>query len=371
MTTPAFTPSLNRYRFSRRSLVFVGATIFLHLLVLQSANWRDWSLNSQPSIEKIVSIQLRTEPSTIESTETILFPDQTMGRPKAKEKSTSVASVVPDSSATIETPSEKIEAPVSASDDKMVETNAEETPPKQASEEIPPSPVPAKYVVRAPESVRIEMALVRTKPDASENHGVGSIIWTVKEGRYSMSIDAGLDLLITSFNLYKMTSEGRLDKFGITPETSTEARRTRASTATHFNHDDKTISFSSSSKIVAMDDGAQDKASFLMQLASIGYADEKQFFAGKEIELQVAEEKDAALFHFLVIGKEEIETKLGKMPTWHILRAPKPGSYNSQLDIWLAPQLGWYPVQIRNTERNGTITEQTVTKLTQKTNIEN
>ena len=370
MTSPAFIIPFSKFPFSRRGLVFVGATLLLHLIALQSANWADWSVNSQPGSEKIVRIQLRTEPLTIETATTIPVPDQPVSKPKVKEKPPSVISAVQDSSSITEYPSEKIATSIPTSDDKMADSTAQEIIPEETSPEIPPSPAPAQYAVRAPESVRIEMALVRTKPDASQNHGIGSIIWTVKDGRYSMSIEAGLDLLITSFNLYKMTSEGRLDKFGITPEISTEARRTRASTATHFHHDDKTISFSSSSKIVAMDDGAQDKASFLMQLAAIGYADEKQIFAGKEIELQVAEEKDAALFHFLVIGKEELNTKLGKMPTWHLLRAPKPGTYNSQLDIWLAPELGWYPVQIRNTEKNGTITEQTVTKLTQKINQE-
>ena len=371
MSSHAFIIFLNKYHVGRRGLVFMGGTLVLHLLALQAANWSDWSQNSQPSTEKIIHIELRTEPLTIESATPRPIAERTKTKPNTKEKSTTVIGAVQESNAMIENPSEKIDPPILSSDNKMAETIVQETAPEESLQENLPSPAPAKYVVRAPESVRIEMALLRTKPDLSENHGVGTIIWTVKDGRYSMSIEAGLDLLVTTFNLYKMTSEGRLDKFGITPETSTEARRTRASTATHFNHDDKIISFSSSSKVVPMDDGAQDKASFLMQLASIGYADEKQFFSGKEIELQVAEERDAALFHFLVIGKEELDTKLGKMPTWHLLRAPKPGTYNSQLDIWLAPELGWYPVQIRNTEKNGTVTEQSVTRLTQKTNTEN
>ena len=370
MTSRAFTHSLRKYRLSRRALIFVSATLFLHLFALQSAKWSDWSINSQPSTEKIVHIQLHAEPRSIESAVPKAVSDQTIAQPKAKQKTTALPAETQDPAAPILNPPVETAAATPSIDDKLAETIVAESATPDAQQEVLPSLATAKYAVRAPESVRIEMALVRTKPDATQNHGVGSLTWTVKDGRYSMSIEAGLDLLITSFNLYKMTSEGRLDQFGITPEMSTEARRTRASTATHFHHDDKTISFSSSSKIVPMDDGAQDKASFLMQLAAIGYADEKQIFAGKEIELQVAEEKDAALFHFLVIGKEEITTKLGKIPTWHLLRAPKPGTYNSQLDIWLAPALGWYPVQIRNTEKNGTVTEQTVTKLTQKINQE-
>ena len=379
MTSRAFIISINKYPFSRRATVFVVATLLLHLLVLQSTNWKNWSGYAQPSSEKIVSVQLHTEPpavesAAIESTGIKHAPDHAFKSATIKQESKPI--IEPDKArpselvTAIEDPLKKADSSISIADDKPAETTAQDIAVEATRQDMIAAPESASYAVKAPESVMIEMALVRTKPDATQNFGVGSINWTVKDGKYTMSIEAGLDLVITSFNLYKLTSEGRLDKFGITPEISTEARRTRASTATHFHHDEKTISFSASSKIVTMDDGAQDKASFLMQLASIGYADEKQFYAGKEIEMQVAEERDAALFHFLVLGKEDINTKLGKISTWHLLRAPRPGTYNSQLDIWLAPEFGWYPVQIRNTERNGTVTEQTATKLAQKPKVE-
>ncbi len=375
MSSRAFIISINKYPFRLRAVVFVVATLLLHLLALQSTHWTDWSVNAQPSSEKMVRIQLHAMLPAVEPVASYQAPEQKIGKPQIKEKSPAVTDIgetraTSELVSSVESPPEKVEAGNSTADDKMAETADQEATIKEAQQDTLPAPEPARYAVRAPESVRIEMALIRTKPDTSQNYGVGSIEWTVNEGKYNMSIQAGLDLVITSFNLYKLTSEGHLDKFGITPEISTEARRTRASTATHFHHDDKTISFSSSNKVVPMTDGAQDKASFLMQLASIGYADEKQFYAGKEIEMQVAEERDAALFHFLVLGKEEINTKLGKISTWHLLRAPRPGSYNSQLDIWLAPEFGWYPVQIRNTESNGTVTEQTATKVAQKLNAE-
>lgn len=372
---PAFIISINKYPFRLRAIVFVVATLILHVLALQSANWQNWSLNKQPSTEKIINIQLHTESAEIEPAAINNTLNQAISRSKIKEKSTAItepnkATTTAEPVSPTEDSPEKVRASDLTADDKMPETIAQESAVEETHQDVIAASEPAKYAVRAPESVTIEMALVRTKPNATQNYGVGSINWTVKDGKYSMSIQAGLDLVITSFNLYKLTSEGHLDKFGITPDISTEARRTRASTATHFHHDDKTISFSSSSKIVPMTEGAQDKASFLMQLASIGYANEKQFYAGKEIEMQVAEERDAALFHFLVLGKEEIDSKLGKISTWHLLRAPRPGSYNSQLDIWLAPELGWYPVQIRNTESNGTVTEQTATKVAQILNAE-
>lgn len=382
MRSSAFTISINKRRVSLRGAVFLLATLFLHLLALQSTNWTNWLGYAKPGVEKIVSIQLRTETPAVESAAIRQVADLAISKPKIKKKSTAISAISTLDRATeyqglvspaelpVEMPSVSSEVAAKSEDGKApVAINPESTAEKIHEEPLP-LPEHAKYAVRAPDSVRIEMALVRTKPDTSVSYGVGSLSWTITGSKYNMSIEAGLDLIITSINLYKLTSEGHVDKFGITPDMSTEARRTRASTATHFHHDDKTISFSSSSKVVLMDEGAQDKASFLMQLASIGNADERQFYAGREFEIQVAEERDAALFHFLVTGKEEINTKLGKISTWHLLRAARPGSYNSQLDIWLAPDFGWYPVQIRNTESNGTVTEQSATKLAHDFNVE-
>jgi hypothetical protein len=214
------------------------------------------------------------------------------------------------------------------------------------------------------------MALVRTDPTSGKNpvYGVGAIDWNFDGDKYSMSIEAGIDILITSVNLYRLTSEGSVNQFGIAPELSTESRLRRAKTATHFHQEEKTISFSAATATVSMNDGAQDKASFLMQLAGIGNADPAQFSTGREIAIQVAEEKEATIFQFQVLTEEEITTKLGKILTWHLVRQPRAGAYNSRLDIWLAPSLGWYPVQIQNTESNGTVTTQTVTRILQKNN---
>jgi hypothetical protein len=51
------------------------------------------------------------------------------------------------------------------------------------------------------------------------------------------------------------------------------------------------------------------------------------------------------------------------MAVWHLTRAPLPGSYNSRLDVWLAPAHNWYPVQLRSTESSGAVTTQTVRKI--------
>jgi hypothetical protein len=158
-----------------------------------------------------------------------------------------------------------------------------------------------------------------------------------------------------------LTSEGAVAATGFAPVKMTEKRRGRALTATHFDWQHDKITFSSSQKTVDLMPGAQDKASVPLQLTAIARGDPAQL-AG-DIEIQVGEDRDAVVFRFIVVGQEEIETKLGRLQAVHLSRPPKEGSYRSRLDIWLAPARGWYPVQIRNTEANGAVTTQTVNNI--------
>jgi hypothetical protein len=81
------------------------------------------------------------------------------------------------------------------------------------------------------------------------------------------------------------------------------------------------------------------------------------------IDMLVGEDKDASVFRFVLVGQEEIDTPLGRLLTWHLSRPPRPGAYNSRLDVWLAPSLGWVPVRIDNIESSGATTTQTVKNI--------
>lgn len=367
-------PQSKKPQHRRRVIILLIATLLLHWMALQSTGWTEWSDNQQPAAEKITRIELHVAPNTSPPLAVSAPPARSAAVKKPRTAKTKMAaSPSVEGEAVMNAPAQAqndlIDAAAIAMKDNTEATAPEElasTTEETVVETNPQVPAQPQYAVKPLGSIRIDMALIRIKPGENDTYGVASIIWTVKDSRYDMQIEAGVDLLFTSINLYQLSSVGRLDNFGIAPEKSAETRRTRASTATHFNHDEKTISFSASDKIIPMADGAQDRATFVMQLAAIGYADDKQIFPGQQIDMQVAEDKDAASFHFEVLAKEQIETKLGSISAWHLMRAPRPGSYNSRLDIWLAPAFGWYPVRIRNTEKNGTVTEQTATKLTQQ-----
>jgi len=227
----------------------------------------------------------------------------------------------------------------------------------------PPPPVEQarRYKTNAPASAQFDLHVDRRDADGTKWQGVAAMAWDNRGDTYQLKLEVGLSMLITRINLLVLTSEGLIDDGSIVPVTATEKRKGRAQTATHFNRDAKAITFSATTATVPWQEGTQDKATVPFQLAAIGRADVNQL-AGN-IDILVGEEKEATVFRFQLVGEEELDTQMGRLVTWHLRRPPKPGTYSSQLDIWLAPSMQWYPGQIRNTEASGALTTQTVTKI--------
>ena len=247
-----------------------------------------------------------------------------------------------------------------------VDTAAAEPPLTPAPAEpvpppAPPAPEMRRYKVDVPPPATILMDVARVDADGTRWNGEAQLAWTFRDDSYRIEFEAGIRVVFTRVNLAVLTSEGALAATGFAPVKMTEKRRGRALTATHFDWQHDKITFSSSQKTVPLVAGAQDKASVPLQLAAIARGDAAQL-AG-DIDIQVGEDRDAVVFRFVVLGQEEIDTRLGKLQTVHLSRPPKEGSYRSRLDVWLAPGKGWYPVQIRNTEANGAVTTQTVNNI--------
>lgn len=215
--------------------------------------------------------------------------------------------------------------------------------------------------VDLPPSSSLSLDVARTDADGAVWSGEAQIAWTNAGGAYTVKVEAGISVIVTRVNLLVMNSEGRVGALGFEPVLATEKRRGRAQTATHFNREQGRITFSASQASVPLAPGAQDAATLPLQLAAIARADPTQFDG--DVEILVGESRGATVFRFVALGQEEIETKMGKLQALHLSRPPRPGSYNSRLDVWLAPAHGWYPVRIRNTESSGAVTTQTVSKI--------
>lgn len=225
----------------------------------------------------------------------------------------------------------------------------------------PAAPEPRRYVVDMPPPASITLDVARTDADGTEWTGEALLAWQLNEDSYRIQVEAGIRIVFTRVNLVVLGSEGAVAATGFAPIKMTEKRRGRSLTATHFDWGKNRLTFSASQAAYPLVAGAQDKASVPLQLAAIARGDPAQLRG--DIDMLVGEDRDATVYRFKVVGREEIETRLGRLQTLHLTRPPQPGSYKSRLDIWLAPAHGWYPVQIRNTEASGAVTTQTVNNI--------
>jgi hypothetical protein len=227
-----------------------------------------------------------------------------------------------------------------------------------------PLPEPRRYKVDPPPAADITLAVARLDADGTRWNGEALLSWRLAPSGYRIRLDVGLGDVSARVNLLALTSEGTLEEDGFAPILMTEKRRGRALTATHFNRRDGTLTFSASQAKYALVPGTQDKASLPLQLAAIARGDAKQL--SRNIDILVGEDRDLSVLSFVVAGQEQIDTPMGRIATWHFVRPVTPGSYNSRLELWLAPGYGWYPVQIRNVEASGAVTTQTASNIVMK-----
>lgn len=215
------------------------------------------------------------------------------------------------------------------------------------------------YTIDLPPSVDLKYDVQKISKESAPMYGSGTISWHTDGSKYTVNGDFGV-LFITAL---RFQSSGTIEDIGIVPELYSEKRFRKAETNTHFHRERNTISFSSSSLSYPRTGGEQDRASIVWQLAGIGRGDSGKFVAGSSIDLFVAGTRNAETWQILIIGQEDITIDGVSTRAWHIARAPRSGSYEQKLDIWLAPDQNWYPVRLRYTETNGDYLDMTLTSL--------
>jgi hypothetical protein len=381
----------------RRKIVLAAVSVLLHLLVLdwfsgQLGKPREQARREAPRLEAELLRTARLQPQQAPvpvPPEPVLAPpplpqlppepvevaQAEQGEPPARDAGTAGAGsrapdpdAAPGAQAAGQGNAAEAAADVqSAQAGKQAQQAQQAQPPQQqAAEPAPPRPAPEarRYKVDLPPAADITLDVARTDANGSRWSGDALLSWSLTPTSYKIRVEAGITVVFAPVNLLTLTSEGTVGDEGFMPALMTEKRRGRSMTATHFNRKNGRLSFSASEANYPLVWGAQDKASVPLQLAAIARGDPQQLSGN--IDILVGEDRDASVFSFVVLGQEQIDTRMGKIATWHLARPPKPGSYNSRLDLWLAPDYGWVPVQIRNLEANGAVTTQTVNNIVMK-----
>ena len=359
-------PKIRTARLPRRWAALLAGSIVLHLILL---HWADGNIGmpSPQAYDQIMVADLRAadagEPAVLPKPKLSSKPTaKTRRRPQRRPvpvMTQAQSRQVPGAMAAPASPDAEVateqRAPPPADalpDTKLVEEQyaADEGAAEQGGVHYKIDPAPSAELKYDVQALR----------DGQTVYGRGKIHWQTENGKYSVTGEAG----VLFFTVLQFKSEGALDDFGVAPALYSEKRFRKSETNTHFNRDERnSISFSASTASYPRTGGEQDRASIIWQLAAIGRGDSEKFASGAEIDLFVAGVRDAETWRIHVVDLEDIEVGTGKTAAWHVVRAPRAGSFDQRLDIWLAPQQQWYPVRLRYTETNGDYLDMSLSKL--------
>jgi hypothetical protein len=210
------------------------------------------------------------------------------------------------------------------------------------SEEAAPEPggVPAPvYATRLPPSTTLRYALRR-----SGQAGHAELQWQSDGTQYSLSLR---NEATGALNLGS-ASRGAIDGNGLAPERHTDSRRGRDVRAVNFQRDTARVTFSGPKGEVPLMAGAQDRLSWLLQLAGIAEANPGLRAPGSEIAVFVIGTRgDAEVWLCQVVGPEAIELPAGAVAdALHLRREPRR-LYDTAVDVWLDPARQHLPVRVR------------------------
>jgi hypothetical protein len=177
----------------------------------------------------------------------------------------------------------------------------------------------------------------------------GTIRWHSDANGYAMVVSVPLPFVGT----FTYESEGRIDGFGLAPQRYIEARGRRGANVTTFDRSARRIGFTRTPATLELPDGAQDRFSVIMQLASLVRGDPDAYKPGVTRNFYVADNDSGETWPIETVGDETVRTPAGFVAARHFMRLPRHAGDTRRIDVWLAPSLGWLPARIVQTEPNG------------------
>lgn len=233
--------------------------------------------------------------------------------------------------------------PVPAAGDAPSAPTAEPEPAAPPPPATGGSPLPV-YATRLPPPVTLQYAVQREGAPRTARGLQAELRWRpAADGRYELT----LSLAATGW-----ASIGAIDENGLAPERQVETRRGRELRAANFQRDSGRITFSGPQLEFPLLPGAQDRLSWLLQLAAVLEANPALAGAGSELTLFVAGPRgDAGPWVFRSEGTETAEVPAGVVAgAVHLRRSAGAGAekpYDTRVDVWLDPARHHLPVRLK------------------------
>lgn len=209
---------------------------------------------------------------------------------------------------------------------------------------------PALAAGSSPEGVLLALPATLLRAESAEwlyraerGAGVGEAVlrWSVGSTGYEL----GLQAKVAGRSVLDWLSRGGLSEQGLQPQRMVERQREREVQAVNFQRDKGLISFSGPSRTAPLLPGAQDRLSWVIQLAAISRA-RGGLQPGEVLRLQVAGPRgDVDEWRFTVQPVDERLLNGRRVGLTHLLREPQR-PYDLRVQLWLAPTMDHLPVGI-------------------------
>lgn len=248
-----------------------------------------------------------------------------------------VAAVEPVAASADEPPVAPVE--VAALPEAAASAPPAEAPPAAAALPGAPGEAPPTYATRMPPAAVLHYELRRGLLT-----GQGVLRWAPDGPNYDLQIDG------TAFGLPVLSwiSRGGFDAAGLAPQRFVDRRRGRDLRAANFQRERGVIGFSSVTAEIPLLPGAQDRLSWMVQLAAIVDADPARWQPGTQVEMAVTGSRgDSDVWTFTVSGREAVELAGGR-PIEALALAREPRKpHDTSVQVWLDPARHHLPVRLR------------------------
>lgn len=147
-----------------------------------------------------------------------------------------------------------------------------------------------------------------------------------------------------------MSSRGSFGALGFMPERFVDRRRGKDRLAANFDHAAGRITYSGPPVAQPLWPGAQDRLSWMVQLAAIVEAAPTRYTAGSRIAMSVSGARgDVDTWTFIVQGHQRLSLPGGAVvEALRLTREPRR-PYDTQVEVWMDPAQHHLPVRARLT----------------------
>lgn len=187
-------------------------------------------------------------------------------------------------------------------------------------------------------------------------HATAQLNWQNRGDSYEARIDASA----WGLGSRSVGSAGQINTEGLAPTRYFE--KSRSEVAAHFEPDKGLIIFSANTPTAPWVKGAQDRTSVFFQMAGMLAANPPAFPVGSTISFYTVGPRDADTWTFLVETEEKLRLPFGETDTLKLTRQPRR-EFDTKVEVWYAPSLGYLPVRNKITQSNGEFLDQQLSEL--------